>query len=96
MVGVIRNPVAIAGVVLLMNLPFGYWRNGVRKLSAPWFLAIHLPVGLAIGFRLLIGVHFRLLTLPLYVIAFIAGQSAGGRIRGRAGAAGHDGVAPSS
>jgi hypothetical protein len=85
---VIRNPLAIAGVVLVMNLPFGYWRTGVHRLSAPWFLAIHLPIALALGIRLLIGVHFRWLTLPLYVVAFIAGQTAGGRIRGRTAARG--------
>jgi hypothetical protein len=96
MVGVIRNPLVIAGVVLAMNLPFGYWRGGVRKLSAPWFVAIHLPVGLAIAYRFLIGVHFRWLTLPLYVAAFIAGQSAGGRIRGRGTVAGDDGAAGSA
>jgi len=87
---VIRNPFMIAGMVLALNVPFGYWRNAVRKLSAPWFLAIHVPVGLAIGFRLLIGVHFRWLTLPLYVAAFIAGQSAGGRIRSRGTVSGDD------
>ena len=77
----IRNPFVIAGVVLAVNLPFGYWRFGTRKLSLSWFLAIHLPVALAIGLRLLLDVHFLWITLPLYVGAFVTGQTAGGRIR---------------
>jgi len=92
MASVIRNPFVIAGMVLALNVPFGYGRRGARKLSVPWFAAIHLPVGLAIGFRLLLGVHFRWLTLPLYVAAFIAGQSAGVRIRIRGTVAGNDGA----
>jgi len=34
----------IAFVVFLLNLPFGYWRQNVRKFSFQWFLAVHLPV----------------------------------------------------
>jgi len=44
-------------------------------------VAIHLPVVLAIGMRILMGVPFRLVTLPLYVAAFFFGQLAGGRAR---------------
>jgi hypothetical protein len=25
--------------VFVVNLPFGFWRAGVRKLSLPWFVA---------------------------------------------------------
>ena len=50
---------ALAAVLIAaVNLPFGYWRAGVRKLSVPWFLAVHLPVLLVVGIRLLLGVPF--------------------------------------
>lgn len=74
----------LAGVVLailLLNLPFGYWREGVRKFSPQWFLAVHVPVPLAIGLRFAVGLGFRLATLPLFVAAFFGGQFLGGRLR---------------
>jgi hypothetical protein len=64
-----------------MSLPFGARRARLRKFSPSWFVAIHLPVVLAIGMRILMGVPFRLITLPLYVVAFFLGQLAGGRLR---------------
>lgn len=75
---------AAAALILALNLPFGYWRAGVRKLSAPWFLAVHAPVPLAIGLRFALGLPFRWSTLPLYVAAFCAGQWLGGRLRAHA------------
>lgn len=74
--------VALAAIgILLLNLPFGYWRAGLRKLSPLWFLAIHVPVPLAIGLRWSLGLPFRLATLPLFVAAFFAGQFLGARFR---------------
>lgn len=80
----LTTPAGIAFLIFVMNLPFGAWRAGLRKLSPAWFLAIHVPVVLAIGLRLLLGVPFRLVTLPLFVAAFFLGQLAGGRARGLA------------
>lgn len=77
--GPVRTPLGIALLIFALNLPFGAWRAGLRKLSPAWFVAIHLPVVLAIGIRLLIGVPFRWITLPLYVAAFFFGQLAGAR-----------------
>ena len=73
------TPGGIAFLIFVMNLPFGAWRARLRKLSPAWFVAIHLPVVLAIGMRILIGVPFRLVTLPLYVAAFFLGQLTGSR-----------------
>jgi len=73
----------VAGLIFLLNLPFGYWRGGVRKFSPPWFLAVHVPVPLAIGLRYAAGMGFRLATLPVYVAAFFGGQAAGARWRRR-------------
>jgi hypothetical protein len=71
--------------VLLVNVPFGYWRAGLRRLSPLWFVAIHAPIPLAIALRVAAGIPFRLDTLPIFVAAYIGGQLIGGRVRGRAG-----------
>ena len=71
----------VALVIFALNLPFGYWRSRTQKFTLPWFLAIHLPVPLAIGLRFLVGLGMRLGTLPLFVGAFAAGQFVGGRLR---------------
>jgi len=74
--------------IFLINLPFGYWRAGLRKLSPAWFVAIHAPIPLAVGLRFAMGLPFELSTLPLYIAAFFAGQTLGsrlGRQRGRVG-----------
>jgi hypothetical protein len=71
----------VALLILLLNVPFGMWRAGVRKFSPAWFVAVHAPVPLAIGLRLASGLGWRLSTLPLFVGAFFAGQYLGGRFR---------------
>src|SRR5450756_210758 len=76
-------PVLIAAaVVLIGNLPFGYWRANVRKFSMQWALAIHIPVVLAITLRILGGIPFEPLTLAIMVAAFFLGQTAGKGVRG--------------
>ena len=76
-----------ARLIVLVNLPFGYWRAGVRKLSAPWFAAVHLPVLLVVGIRLLLDLPFAWRVLPFTAGAFALGQWLGGwwrrRRRGR-------------
>ena len=73
--------VLAALAILALNLPFGYWRGGVRKLSFSWFVAIHAPVPLAIGLRWALGLPFQLSTLPLFIAAFFTGQFIGSRMR---------------
>ena len=72
----------VAGVVFLINLPFGFWRASVRRLSLPWFLAIHAPVPLVAGVRVLTGLGWHLTTIPALAGAFFAGQWLGGIVRG--------------
>jgi hypothetical protein len=67
--------------ILAINLPFGFWRGGLRKLSPRWFVAVHAPVPLAIALRWYAGLPFRVATLPLFVAAFFGGQFLGGRLR---------------
>lgn len=73
----------VALAILVINLPFGYWRAGVRKFSPAWFAAVHLPVPLAVGLRYAVGLPFRVATLPVFVAAFFGGQFLGARYRGR-------------
>lgn len=75
--------VLVALAILVINLPFGYWRAGVRKFSPAWFAAVHLPVPLAVGLRYAVGLPFRLATLPVFVAAFFGGQFLGARLRAR-------------
>ena len=78
-----RRILLLTLLIFLINLPFGYWRTGLRKLSATWFVAIHAPVVLIIAMRLALHMPFRVITLPLYVLAFCSGQSVGGWLRRR-------------
>jgi hypothetical protein len=71
--------------IFLVNLPFGFWRAGLRRLSAGWFVAIHAPVPLVVALRWGLGLPFRWGTLPLFVAAYFAGQFLGARLRRRRG-----------
>ena len=67
-------------VVLLFNIPFGYWRFNVRKLSLQWFLAVHLPVPFIILLRFGMDIGFHWITYIFLVAAFFMGQLIGGKI----------------
>jgi len=71
---------AVATIVFLFNLPFGYWRASVRKFSVPWVLSIHLPVPLVIALRIYSGLGWRFVTFPVLIGAFFFGQFVGARV----------------
>jgi hypothetical protein len=71
----------ISAVVLLLNLPFGYWRAGARRFSLGWFLAVHVPVPFVIGLRLVSGIGWHMVTFPILMGAFFGGQLLGGQFR---------------
>lgn len=71
------NLYAVALAVFLLNIPFGYWRDHVRRLSPQWFAAIHLPVPAVVALRLVSGIGYRLITFPLLIGSFFAGQYVG-------------------
>jgi hypothetical protein len=73
----------IAAVVLvsLVNLPFGWWREGLKKLSPLWFVAVHAPIPLIFVIRKLFELPWRLETLPLFLLAYFLGQWLGGQAR---------------
>ena len=69
----------VAIAVLLLNLPFGYWRSKVKKFSLQWFLAIHIPVPFVILLRIYSNIGFELYTYPVLVGSFFLGQFIGAR-----------------
>jgi cytochrome b561 len=68
-------------VVVVVNLPFGYLRAGVPKLSWRWFLYIHLPVPFVIALRWAAGLSAW--TIPWLIALAILGQFLGGKVAGR-------------
>jgi hypothetical protein len=75
------NLAAVAAAVLVVNLPFGFWRAGVKRFTLPWFLAVHAPVPAVVGLRVLSGLGWQPSTVPALAGAFFAGQFLGGRLR---------------
>lgn len=74
-----HNVWIIASLALLLNLPFGFWRAGVKTFSPSWFLAVHLPVPLVVGLRLESGIGWQLASFPIMIGAFFLGQFLGGK-----------------
>ena len=66
--------------IILVNIIFGYWRSNTRKFSWQWIAAIHVPVPIAIVLRLSF-LGWNWLMLPVFVVAFAAGQYSGGKVR---------------
>lgn len=73
----------VAGLVFLINLPFGYWRAKEARFSRPWMLAVHLPVPMVIALRIFSGLGWQLISFPVLVGAFFLGQFLGGFISRR-------------
>lgn len=69
--------ILIGLLVLIINIPFGYWRANVRRFSLQWFLAIHIPVPFIVGLRLASDLGFAWYTYVVLVSAFFLGQQAG-------------------
>jgi hypothetical protein len=71
----------IAILFFVINLPFGYGRASVMRLSPKWFLAALLPVPLVVALRIFSGFGWKPISLPMLVGAFLLGQFVGGRLR---------------
>ena len=71
----------VALLVFVINLPFGYWRASVRRLSRRWFLAALIPVPVVIALNIYSGFRFRLMIFPVIIGAYFLGQFVGGRLR---------------
>ncbi len=72
----------LAFAIVAVNVPFGYWRAGLRNFSRSWFVAVHAPVPLVVVLRLLFGVVWRLASLPILAGAYFTRQLLGGLLRG--------------
>jgi hypothetical protein len=73
--------ILLVGFTFVVNLPLGYWREGLVKFSPAWFVAVHAAVPLIVGMRLLLDVAWQWQTLPLMVAAYFLGQIVGARHR---------------
>lgn len=77
------NLIIAALLILLFNVPFGYWRANVKKLSSQWFLAIHVPVPFIILLRFIMDTGWHWTSFVLFVSAFFLGQLLGGFLYGK-------------
>ena len=69
--------IIVALLVFILNIPFGYWRANVKRYSAQWFLAIHIPVPFIVALRILSEIGFAWYTYIFLVGAFFLGQKLG-------------------
>lgn len=74
-------------VVILLNIPFGSYRNKTRKFSIAWFLSIHLPIPLIILMRRSLfyeSIHIGSFSLnPLWIIPFSISAAVAGQLIGK-------------
>jgi hypothetical protein len=75
------NLILAALATFVLNIPFGYVRQGYKKFSLMWFIAIHAPIPFVVLFRHLFGLGFELYTYPVMVTAFFLGQFTGKKSR---------------
>ena len=75
------NLILAALATYVLNLPFGYVRQGFKKFSVMWFIAIHAPIPFVVLLRHLFGLGFQLYTYPVMVSAFFLGQFSGKKAR---------------
>lgn len=69
--------IAVLAAVVLVTLPFGFYRAYTRKLSLRWFLAIHIPVVLVFLAR--VEAHLSYAFIPFTCVTFATAQILGGR-----------------
>ena len=70
----------IALLIIVVNIPFGYWRANVKRFSLQWFFAVHLPVPLIIALRIFSEIGFEINSFLVIAAAFFTGQYLGGII----------------
>jgi len=70
-------------VAMLINIPFGYLRQGTEKFTFAWYFYVHISIPLIIYLRIKAGFSWKL--IPLTIGGAVLGQIIGGRIRRRRG-----------
>ena len=68
-------------VALVINIPFGYLRQGTDKFSFAWYFYVHISIPLIVYLRIKSGFSWKL--IPFTLAGAIVGQIIGGRIRQR-------------
>ena len=72
---------------VVVNLPLGYWREGLKKFSLTWLFAIHASIPVVIAFRYAIDLPYSkapiYVTAPVIIGSAVAGQIIGSRFRRR-------------
>ena len=79
----VSRHLVLAGLIVLVNVPFGHWRVGVKRFTASWFIAVHATIPLIALLRYVMGVGWHWQHLPLFAGAYAAGQFLGGQWRKR-------------
>ena len=79
--------ILMAVATFLLNLPMGYWREGTRKFSWQWIVAIHAMVPVVILMRKQFHVGFAWWSFLITIPCYFGGQFVGARLRRRAQAA---------
>ena len=74
---------AVALATFVINLPFGFWRQGLRKFSLLWVVAVHAAVPLVVLMRLKADLGFAWYTYPPMILCYFGGQFVGARLRRR-------------
>jgi hypothetical protein len=64
-------------LIILINIPFGYWRTNVKKFSFQWIMAIHIPVPFIIVLRIYSDLGFAWYTYVFTIASFFLGQRIG-------------------
>ena len=77
----------LAAAVFAANIPCGHWRDGLKKLSPLWFVAIHLPIPFIILARELFDIERTVVYWVIMLPAYFFGQRTGALIRRRRAAA---------
>ena len=68
-------------VALLINIPFGYLRQGTEKFTFAWYFYVHISIPLIIYLRIKSGFGWKI--IPLTLASAILGQIIGGGLRRR-------------
>lgn len=63
-------------LVIAINIPLGYLRQGCRKFSVGWYFYVHISIPLIIYLRLQSGYSWRF--IPLTLGGAFTGQYLGG------------------
>ncbi|TGE36429.1 hypothetical protein E4K67_21125 [Desulfosporosinus fructosivorans] len=69
--------VIVSLMVVFFNIPFGYWREYVTKLSLQWFLSVHIPVLLIVLLRSWLDLGWAWTTYPILIGSYFSGQYLG-------------------